>query len=157
MTLGDFKVGDSGAGVVDLQNALLALGYDVGQDEAGSGSFGPNTDSAVRAFQGMAGLPATGVADVPTLIAMGSALAGEGPGAYAPAVAPGGAAVAVMPTAEGGPEGSAYVDENGLPVLYAPEETVVAPYRHWRMPTWGWYAIGAAAVWYFFLRKPRAA
>lgn len=41
------KLGDSGDGVTQIQNALKAAGYKVTVD----GKFGPQTDTAVRAFQ----------------------------------------------------------------------------------------------------------
>ena len=42
--------GHRGKQVVDIQTRLAALGYDLG-DEGADGFFGPNTESAIRAFQ----------------------------------------------------------------------------------------------------------
>ncbi len=53
------KKGRSGADVAQLQEALIALGYDCGKWGA-DGDFGPATDAAVRAFQRDRGLEADG-------------------------------------------------------------------------------------------------
>ncbi len=55
--------GASGDGVRRLQQALAAAGVDAGVVD---GDFGPQTKGGVAAFQGMAGLPETGVADEKT-------------------------------------------------------------------------------------------
>jgi N-acetylmuramoyl-L-alanine amidase len=52
--------GHRGAAVVDVQNRLVALGFDVDADERG-GTFGPATEAAVRAFQQARGLVADGM------------------------------------------------------------------------------------------------
>jgi len=62
------RIGSSGADVVALQNALAAKGFNPG---GADGSFGPGTESAVKAFQASAGLPADGVAGFQTLTALG--------------------------------------------------------------------------------------
>ena len=55
---------DTGAAVEDVQQRLAALGYL--REEQVTGTFGDVTAGAVRAFQEVFGLPATGVADYPT-------------------------------------------------------------------------------------------
>jgi N-acetylmuramoyl-L-alanine amidase len=45
-----FRRGDHGLEVLDVQQRLSALGYDIAADEL-TGSFGPSTEAAVRAFQ----------------------------------------------------------------------------------------------------------
>jgi peptidoglycan hydrolase-like protein with peptidoglycan-binding domain len=73
MRLNDYQPGDSGAGVTDLQNNLVSLGYPIGVD----GSFGGETAAAVTHFQQAQGVTddLPGVAGPSTLIAMSSALA----------------------------------------------------------------------------------
>ena len=51
------KLGDSGKGVEQIQTALKSAGYKVTVD----GAFGPQTDTAVRAFQKKNGLSVDGV------------------------------------------------------------------------------------------------
>ena len=51
------KLGDSGSGVKQIQTALKAQGYAVTVD----GTFGPKTDTAVKAFQKKNGLKQDGV------------------------------------------------------------------------------------------------
>lgn len=67
--------GSSGPGVATLQRALVALGHDLDVD----GSFGGNTDRAVRAFQARAGLGADGVVGPATKAALAAALSGRAP------------------------------------------------------------------------------
>ena len=67
--------GDEGAGVELLQEALAALGYDVGTPD---GVFGPGTEEAVKQFQADSGLDADGVAGPATLAALNEALASTG-------------------------------------------------------------------------------
>ena len=67
------KRGNSGGGVSSLQRALAALGADVAVD----GSFGPNTERAVREFQARSGLEADGIAGPATKAAIGAALGGR--------------------------------------------------------------------------------
>jgi hypothetical protein len=74
--------GSRGPAVATLQRALASLAFDVHVD----GSFGPNTERAVRAFQTRAGLTTDGFADAPTKAAIATALAG-GP-ASTPAPSP---------------------------------------------------------------------
>ena len=70
------KNGDSGDEVMRLQEALVALGYDIGGEP--DGSFGPATEEAVEKFQADSGLPADGVAGPQTLQAINDALAATG-------------------------------------------------------------------------------
>lgn len=67
--------GDSGDEVMALQEALDALGYDVGEPD---GVFGPATTEAVKQFQADAGIPADGVAGPQTIKAINDALAATG-------------------------------------------------------------------------------
>jgi hypothetical protein len=67
--------GDEGASVELLQEALAALGYDVGTPD---GVFGPGTEEAVKQFQADSGLDADGVAGPATLAALNEALASAG-------------------------------------------------------------------------------
>ncbi len=60
------RPGDSGDGVLKLQSALKALGYDVGSD----GGFGPSTRRAVMAFQKKNKIRADGVAGPATIRAI---------------------------------------------------------------------------------------
>jgi len=63
LKLGDTDSADGVAYVVYLQNRLKALGY---LSDSADGTFGANTEKAVRAFQKSNGLPETGIADVQT-------------------------------------------------------------------------------------------
>lgn len=67
--------GDTGLEVQKLQNDLIALGYDVGQDGA-DGEFGRNTEDAVRRFQMAVGLTADGIVGKKTWAAIDGMLAG---------------------------------------------------------------------------------
>jgi hypothetical protein len=69
------KSGDSGDEVKQLQEALAALGYDVGEAD---GVFGAATEEAVKQFQADSGLGADGVAGPQTLTAINEALAATG-------------------------------------------------------------------------------
>jgi glycerophosphoryl diester phosphodiesterase/peptidoglycan hydrolase-like protein with peptidoglycan-binding domain len=73
--------GSRGESVKKLQEALAALGHDVGRPD---GAWGPKTDAAVRAAQGRAGLRESGVLDAETLRALDRRLLGMD-GAAAPA------------------------------------------------------------------------
>jgi hypothetical protein len=70
------KSGDSGDEVKRLQEALAALGYDIGGEP--DGVFGPATEEAVKQFQADSGLTADGVAGPETLKAINDALAATG-------------------------------------------------------------------------------
>lgn len=59
---------DTGQDVSALQTRLIRLAY---LDTAATGLFGPQTETAVRAFQAAEGLAETGRADVVTLAALG--------------------------------------------------------------------------------------
>jgi hypothetical protein len=74
--------GDSGPGVTALQTALVAAGQAVAVD----GDFGPITEEAVRAVQTAHGLPADGVVDMATRVALGLAEAPAEQGGPADAV-----------------------------------------------------------------------
>ncbi|HSU05672.1 MAG TPA: peptidoglycan-binding protein [Acetobacteraceae bacterium] len=64
--------GDSGAGVVRLQNLLRSIGYPLTAD----GDFGPTTDEAVRQFQTSKGLAADGLVGPATWSALGASASG---------------------------------------------------------------------------------
>ena len=59
--------GDKSDEVVDMQSRLIELGY---LNEKADGSFGSKTQTAVKIFQQVAGLPVTGIADSDTLNAL---------------------------------------------------------------------------------------
>ena len=65
-TLPTLKQGSVGGDVVDLQNALIKAGYNVGSTGA-DGKYGANTAAAVKAYQKDNGLTVDGVAGVQTL------------------------------------------------------------------------------------------
>jgi putative peptidoglycan binding protein len=69
------KSGDSGDEVKQLQEALAALGYDVGEAD---GVFGAATEEAVMQFQADSGIEADGVAGPQTLTAVNEALSAIG-------------------------------------------------------------------------------
>jgi hypothetical protein len=64
----ELQLGNSGQDVSALQTRLVRVGYLGG---AATGTFGTQTEGAVRAFQTARGLPVTGRADVATLDALG--------------------------------------------------------------------------------------
>jgi hypothetical protein len=66
------RAGESGDGVLAVQQALVRLGYDTGGTD---GDFGPATQAAVVAFQTSEGLTADGVVGPETLAALAAALA----------------------------------------------------------------------------------
>jgi len=75
---GPLAEGSQGELVADLQrtlNARLPPEAAIGAD----GSFGPNTAAAVRRFQELAGLPATGTVDEATWKALGELVTAAGP------------------------------------------------------------------------------
>ena len=63
------KRGDTSEQVVQVQRLLIAAGITVrGGDD---GVFGPGTEAAVKQYQGIRGLPVTGLVDTPTAVALG--------------------------------------------------------------------------------------
>lgn len=58
MSASQLQTGSTGDEVRDLQEILLALGYDIG---AADGAFGPSTERAVVAIQSSAGITADGI------------------------------------------------------------------------------------------------
>lgn len=67
MNYNTLSKGDKSDEVVDMQSRLIALGY---LKEKADGSFGSKTQTAVKVFQQVAGLPVTGIADSDTLNAL---------------------------------------------------------------------------------------
>lgn len=61
----EIKQKDRGYEVVDIQQRLVALGYDVGPTKV-DGFFGPNTEAAVKKFQTDREIPATGIVNETT-------------------------------------------------------------------------------------------
>lgn len=64
----EMQLDDTGQDVSALQTRLIRLEY---LDAAATGTFGPQTEAAVRAVQEAEGLPVTGRADAATLAALG--------------------------------------------------------------------------------------
>jgi peptidoglycan hydrolase-like protein with peptidoglycan-binding domain len=65
------SAGATGPQVVALQQALAAAGLQPGEID---GEFGPVTATAVSTFQGMKGMPVTGIADANTMRSLGLAV-----------------------------------------------------------------------------------
>lgn len=63
---GQFRVGDQGEEIAEIQGQLVVLGYDVMAD----GSFGPATVEAVKAFQKSHGIKADGLIGPTTYTAL---------------------------------------------------------------------------------------
>ncbi|HEX8701549.1 MAG TPA: peptidoglycan-binding protein [Myxococcaceae bacterium] len=75
----DLQRGSTGPAVQQLQNALVKLGYlTQAQVQTGPGIFGPQTEAAVKRFQGAHGVPQTGYFGPMTRAAMNQALQGGG-------------------------------------------------------------------------------
>lgn len=72
------RLGDKGADVTTLQQALISLGHPLPRYGA-DGDFGRETQGAVRAFQAASGLASDGIAGPKTLAALMDALAGDAP------------------------------------------------------------------------------
>lgn len=69
-------VGATGAGVAQLQRALVSLGWLASADVAGGeGRFGPRTRAALQAFQAASGVPSTGFYGELSAAALARALA----------------------------------------------------------------------------------
>jgi peptidoglycan hydrolase-like protein with peptidoglycan-binding domain len=78
---GYLQLGSSGSAVLTLQRELTSLGFNTyGED----GVFGPDTRSAVMAFQSHEGIAVDGIAGPETLSALQRALAGTDRGTTAP-------------------------------------------------------------------------
>lgn len=69
------KPGDSGSQVIQLQQALTALGYSPGKAD---GTYGPGTTQAVSSFQKAHGLATDGVVGPKTLAALQQAVSASG-------------------------------------------------------------------------------
>lgn len=70
------RQGDRGEAVREMQNALISLGYHVGQTGA-DGIFGKNTRSGVAAFQASAGIRVDGICGPETWAAIAAAIRPE--------------------------------------------------------------------------------
>lgn len=96
----NLKRGSAGARVALVQQRLLSLGYSLGKSGA-DGKFGPDTETAVKAFQRSNGLGVDGIVGPATQVALqGTGAKGPGPAPVAakpPAVKPPPAPVAVKP------------------------------------------------------------
>jgi peptidoglycan hydrolase-like protein with peptidoglycan-binding domain len=71
MQFGDYKSGDRGEGVRQLQFNLSTIGYTLTAD----GIYGPATTASVRNFQQARGLVVDGIAGPQTLISLSQAIA----------------------------------------------------------------------------------
>ena len=71
------KSGSKGSDVTNTQNALIALGYNVGSTGA-DGIYGSKTTAAVKQFQKDAGLKSDGITGSQTAAALVDALKGKG-------------------------------------------------------------------------------
>ena len=112
MAFGDYKLGDRGTGVADLQKYLREVGYPVAVD----GVFGSGTRAAVVAFQRARGISADGIVGPQTLISLSQARA-EG---WKAPVAP----VSVgVPTSPSGTSPTVVVDPaaGGVPAVIKPK------------------------------------
>lgn len=75
----DLQRGSTGAAVKQLQDDLVKLGYMTqAQVNTGPGTFGPQTEAAVKRFQGDHGVPQTGYYGPMTRAAMNQALGAQG-------------------------------------------------------------------------------
>lgn len=70
------RKGSTGPAVVECQDDLIQLGYDVGPTGA-DGKFGAKTEAAVKAFQGAHGLKQDGVVGPATWAALDEAVSGN--------------------------------------------------------------------------------
>ena len=70
------RLGSTGIYVIECQNDLIKLGYDVGKTGA-DGKFGKNTQAAVKAFQGASGLVQDGIVGPLTWNALDNAIKPE--------------------------------------------------------------------------------
>ncbi|MCW6034721.1 peptidoglycan-binding protein [Spirulina subsalsa FACHB-351] len=75
------KRGMQGEAVAEVQTLLRNRGYSImyGVNGAGRGQFGPQTEQAVRQFQGSVGLPVDGIVGPNTLTALRSGTGGSTP------------------------------------------------------------------------------
>lgn len=73
----ELKRGMTGADVVELQEMLRQLGYDLGTYGI-DGDFGSDTEDALKAFQVNVALPETGIADAATWERLDKIISGKG-------------------------------------------------------------------------------
>ncbi len=114
MAFGDYKIGDRGQAISDLQGYLRELGYGVAQD----GQFGPETQAAVRAFQSARRIRVDGIAGPETLIEISKARS-EGWQAPAMPSVPAQPPQAGAPSASIAPVSPRSSSMNGLVILVA--------------------------------------
>lgn len=94
----NLKIGDSGADVAALQNALMGIGYFITSVD---GQFGPETEAAVKQFQSNYGLTVDGIVGAQTAAAIMTAVSKQAGADGAPvpvSMAPGTPGMPVVPS-----------------------------------------------------------
>lgn len=134
MTLGAYNYlarGMTGAGVTELQNDLVKLGFSLPQFGS-DGNYGTETETAVRNFQYTWGLTIDGIVGAQTAAAIKQAVAMVDAGTWDPSAEPSVApAVAVKPIS--------YAKPTAIPTVTAPTP---GPFGL----DWKWIGVGILAV-----------